>query len=114
MGFKTFGFGAGRTDIWEPEDDIYWGSEKEMLGVERYTEKTIEILETLNNQLKDNIFIVGDEYTIADIALYCWVFYIIHPRYIDEKTNIEKYPNVKRWMELIMERPAVKKGASLP
>ena len=37
MGFKTFGFGAGRTDIWEPEDDIYWGSEKEMLGVERYT-----------------------------------------------------------------------------
>ena len=39
MGFKTFGFGAGRTDIWEPEDDIYWGSEKEMLGVERYTDK---------------------------------------------------------------------------
>ena len=39
MGFKTFGFGAGRTDIWEPEDDIYWGSEKEMLGVERYTKK---------------------------------------------------------------------------
>ena len=39
MGFKTFGFGAGRTDIWEPEDDIYWGSEKEMLGVERYSGK---------------------------------------------------------------------------
>ena len=39
MGFKTFGFGAGRTDIWEPEDDIYWGSEKEMLGVERYTKE---------------------------------------------------------------------------
>ena len=37
MGFKTFGFGAGRVDIWEPEDDIYWGSEKEMLGVERYS-----------------------------------------------------------------------------
>ena len=39
MGFKTFGFGAGREDIWEPEDDIYWGSEKEMLGVERYSGK---------------------------------------------------------------------------
>ena len=39
MGFKTFGFGAGRVDIWEPEDDIYWGSEKEMLGVERYSGK---------------------------------------------------------------------------
>ena len=31
MGFKTFGFGAGRDDIWEPEEDIYWGSEKEWL-----------------------------------------------------------------------------------
>jgi|TARA_B110000211_G_scaffold226017_1_gene279060 catalase-peroxidase len=37
MGFKTFGFGGGREDIWEPEDDIYWGSEKEWLGVNRYS-----------------------------------------------------------------------------
>ena len=39
MGFKTFGFGGGRTDIWEPEEDIYWGSEKEWLGVNRYSGK---------------------------------------------------------------------------
>jgi len=39
MGFKTFGFGGGREDIWEPEDDIYWGSEKEWLGVNRYSGK---------------------------------------------------------------------------
>ena len=37
MGLKTFGFGGGREDIWEPEKDIYWGSEKEWLGDERYT-----------------------------------------------------------------------------
>ena len=37
MGFKTFGFGGGREDIWEPEEDIYWGSEKEWLGVNRYS-----------------------------------------------------------------------------
>ena len=37
MGFKTFGFGGGREDIWEPEDDVYWGSEKEWLGDQRYT-----------------------------------------------------------------------------
>lgn len=37
MGFKTFGFGGGREDIWESEQDIYWGSENEMLGVNRYT-----------------------------------------------------------------------------
>jgi len=37
MGFKTFGFGGGREDIWEPEDDIYWGSETTWLGDKRYT-----------------------------------------------------------------------------
>jgi catalase-peroxidase len=36
MGFKTFGFGGGRADIWHPEKDIYWGSEKEWLAKERY------------------------------------------------------------------------------
>jgi catalase-peroxidase len=37
MGFKTFGFGGGREDIWESEKDIYWGSEGEWLGDKRYT-----------------------------------------------------------------------------
>ncbi len=37
MGFKTFGFGGGREDVWEPEQDVYWGSEKEWLGDKRYT-----------------------------------------------------------------------------
>ena len=37
MGFKTFGFGGGREDIWEPEEDIYWGGEAEWLGDKRYS-----------------------------------------------------------------------------
>ncbi len=37
MGFKTFGFGGGRADVWEPEDDIYWGPETKWLGDERYS-----------------------------------------------------------------------------
>jgi catalase-peroxidase len=37
MGFKTFGFAGGREDIWEPEEDIYWGSEAEWLGDKRYS-----------------------------------------------------------------------------
>ena len=39
MGFKTFGFAGGREDTWEPEEDIYWGSEKEWLADERYTKE---------------------------------------------------------------------------
>ncbi|MBU0606417.1 MAG: catalase/peroxidase HPI [Armatimonadetes bacterium] len=37
MGFQTFGFGGGREDIWEPEEDVYWGTESEWLGDERYS-----------------------------------------------------------------------------
>src|SRR5437764_10130816 len=37
MGFKTFGFGGGRADVWEPEEDIFWGPEGKWLGDERYT-----------------------------------------------------------------------------
>ena len=37
MGFKTFGFGGGRVDVWEPGEDIYWGSEDTWLGDARYT-----------------------------------------------------------------------------
>jgi catalase-peroxidase len=37
MGLKTFGFGGGRADVWEPEDDVYWGPEREWLGDERYS-----------------------------------------------------------------------------
>ena len=37
MGFKTFGFGGGRSDVWEPEEDVYWGAESTWLGDKRYS-----------------------------------------------------------------------------
>lgn len=43
MGFKTYGFGGGREDVWEPEEDTYWGSEKEWLGDKRYTDNHDEL-----------------------------------------------------------------------
>ncbi len=49
MGLKTFGFGFGREDIWHPEKDIYWGSEKEWLGSTRYEDS--ENRESLENPL---------------------------------------------------------------
>jgi len=45
MGLKMFGFGFGREDIWHPEKDIYWGSEKEWLGKTRYDDKNSDSLE---------------------------------------------------------------------
>jgi catalase-peroxidase len=44
MGFKTYGFAGGRVDVWEPEEDIYWGSETEWLGDNRYVgDRELEI-----------------------------------------------------------------------
>ena len=45
MGLKTFGFGFGREDIWHSEKDIYWGSEREWLGAQRYADQHSESLE---------------------------------------------------------------------
>jgi catalase-peroxidase len=45
MGLKTFGFSFGRADIWHPEKDIYWGSEKEWLGASRYESGNRDTLE---------------------------------------------------------------------
>ena len=43
MGFRTFGFGGGRADVWEPQEDIYWGAEDTWLGDKRYTaERNLE------------------------------------------------------------------------
>ncbi len=39
MGFKTFGFGGGRKDVWEPDESVYWGAESKWLGDERYSGK---------------------------------------------------------------------------
>jgi len=50
MGLKTYGFAFGREDIWQPEEDIYWGSEKEWLSANRY-EGEGEVRESLENPL---------------------------------------------------------------
>ena len=42
MGFKTFGFGGGRADVWEPQEDIYWGPESKWLGKERYKKEALD------------------------------------------------------------------------
>ena len=47
-GFKTFGFGGGREDVWEPPEDIYWGREGKWLADERYSgDRDLQILSPL-------------------------------------------------------------------
>lgn len=51
MGFKTFGYGGGRADIWQPENDIYWGAEKEWLAATKNRYSNVEDRDTLENSL---------------------------------------------------------------
>ncbi|MBB6429619.1 catalase/peroxidase HPI [Algisphaera agarilytica] len=59
MGFKTFGFAGGRADVWEPEEDVYWGPEKEWLADERYTGD--RILETPLGAVQMGLIYVNPE-----------------------------------------------------
>ena len=61
MGLKTFGFGFGREDIWHPEKDINWGSEKEWLAKDRYDDKNSESLQNPLSAVQMGLIYVNPE-----------------------------------------------------
>jgi GST-like protein len=77
-------------------------------GIERYTRETRRLYAVLNRHLAEHEYL-ADEYTIADIATYPWV-----ARYEWHKTDLNAFPNVKRWFDAISARPAVQRGMKVP
>ena len=77
-------------------------------AIDRYTTETRRLYGVLDARLKDHDYL-ADEYSIADIATYPWV-----ARYEWHKTNLEDFPNVKRWFDALSARPAVAKGMAVP
>ena len=75
------------------------------IGENRYFEMTKSIYKVLDNQLKANKFLVGDIYSIADIATWPWI-----ARHHWHDIGLKNYSNLCRWYELISQRPAVIKG----
>jgi len=67
------------------------------------------LLGVLDVQLSKGTYIVGDEYSIADIANWPWVNVIL-PKHEDK---LGEFSNIKRWLELIRARPAVQKGLTV-
>tara|TARA_Y100000588_G_scaffold66911_1_gene67627 strand:+ start:196 stop:921 length:726 start_codon:yes stop_codon:yes gene_type:complete len=76
-----------------PEDVPY--------AIKRYSDETLRLYAVLNRRLIDRDYIAGS-YSIADIAIYPWV-----NRYEWHKTDIDRFPEVKRWYHAIGERPGV-------
>jgi GSH-dependent disulfide-bond oxidoreductase len=81
----------------------------EKYSLDRFGSETHRLYRVLNTQLEKSRFIAGDEYTIADIAIFPWV-----ARFDLHVIDWEALPNVKRWFDEIGGRPAVQRGMSVP
>jgi len=94
---------------------VFAGSEiEDPRPKQRYQDEGRRLLAVLEKHLADRTYLVAEEYSIADIAVWPWiraakVFYKA-----DEALGYEQLPNVMRWWELCMARPASKRGLSIP
>jgi len=88
--------------------------EKAPLAIARFTEEADRLLTVMDKQLQANTYLGGDEYSIADIACYAWT--LAATTYLKEvlKDSLATKPALKRWLNLVGERPAVQRGMQIP
>ena len=80
-------------------------------AIDRYAMETKRQLDVLDKHLAAHEYMIGDEYTIADIAIYPWYGNIVRGAYSGaEFLSTHEYKNVIRWLELLDKRPGVKRG----
>jgi len=81
-------------------------------AIDRYTMEVKRQLDVLNRELADKEYIAGNDYTIADMAIWPWYGSVVLNRVYDaaEFLQAHEYENVMRWAKAIDERPAVKRG----
>ena len=105
MGSAPFlGGGFGHFYAYAPEKYEY--------PINRYTMEVKRQLDVLDKQLAENTYICGDDYSIADMAIWPWYGTLVLGGLYDaaEFLNVTSYKHVMRWAETIAERPAVKRG----
>jgi len=95
-------FGQAHHFMFQPKEDVPYGKK-------RYHNETKRLYNVLNEQLRLNPYIAGNDYTIADIATFPWV-----ARFGRHDVDLTAYPYVKTWFDRISERPAVQKGMAVP
>jgi len=84
-----------------------YAPEKLQYAIDRYTNEVNRLFGVMNIRLKDRPFLAG-KYSIADIACVGWV-----SRWERQGQDINEFPNLKRWLETVMARPAVERGMKL-
>jgi len=84
-----------------------YAPEKVQYAIDRYTNETNRLYGVLNKQLENRQFVVG-EYSIADISIVGWA-----KLWERQGQNIDDFPNVKRWLDDMLARPAVQRGLAI-
>jgi len=77
-------------------------------AIERYTQEAKRLYGVMNRRLKETAYFAGDEYTIADIAIFPWT-----RSYEKQGIALEDYPHVKRWYDIVNKRAAVQRGVQI-
>ncbi len=86
---------------------LHYADTKNEEGMRRFGNEVARLYKVLDRQLEDNEYIAGD-YSIADIAAWPWIF-----RHEWQGQDLDDYPSVKRWFNVLGERPAVVKGSAV-
>lgn len=105
MGSAPFlGGGFGHFYAYAPEKFEY--------PINRYAMETKRQLDVLNRHLATRSWMAGDEYTIADIAIYPWYGWLVQGRLYGagDFLSVHEYPHVRRWADAVGSRPAVQRG----
>ncbi|KMY00452.1 glutathione S-transferase [Pseudomonas syringae KCTC 12500] len=85
-----------------------FAKEKIPYAIERYVKETARLYDVLNKRLADRQFVAGDEYSIADMAIYPW---IVPHTY--QQQNLDGFPHLKRWFDSIAGREATQRAYAL-
>ena len=83
--------------------------EKIQPAIDRYQNESRRLFEVLDRGLRDDEWLAGDSFSIADIANWCWV-----RTYKWSGVPVEGLPNLRRWLDAIKERPACRRGIEVP
>ena len=75
----------------------------------RYRTQALRVCDVIEDRLSSQPWLAGGEYSIADVATYPWV-----GRHDGHNVKLEEFPNVRRWFDMISQRPAVKRGMAVP
>lgn len=82
-----------------------YAQEKIPYAIDRYSKETLRLYSVLDQRLSDRSFVAGEEFTIADMAIYPWI--VAHQV---QEIDLAEFPNLRKWFRMIAQRPAVKKA----